>query len=372
MAFCAAIATAVILGACGSGIPGNSVVQIGQATISSAALNHWVEVANDSTQTQTGAKAPPLPLPPDFTACVTDQEKTAGNTAASTSASQIAIYKQTCQTNYSTLVTEVLNFLIPQMWVQGEAAVRGFHVTDKQVNTAYDTAIRSASPPLSTPKELDAFLAASGETVADLKWRTRVNLLGNKIANAVQKQAGKVTDAQIAAYYKKNQAQYTTPETRDIHLVLVSSLATAQKVRSLLASGQSYATVAAKYSVDATSKARGGQMLGVSGGELTPQLSAKVFAAKTGVLSGPVKTAFGDYVFTVDAVHASKTESFAQAKASIKALLSQQQSSAAQTKLQTDLTKTWTPQTTCRQGFTVPYCANNPKGSTTATGATGG
>jgi foldase protein PrsA len=372
MAFCAAIATAVTLGACGSGIPGNSVVQIGQASISTAALDHWLSVANDSSQTQTGAKAPPLPLPPGFAACVSDQQATAGNTENSKSKTQIAIYKQTCQTNYSTLVTEVLDFLIPQMWIQGEAAVRGFHITDKQVEAAYQKAIKSASPPLATPKELDAFMAASGETVADLHWRTRVNLLGSKIANAVQKQAGKVTDAQIAAYYKKNHAQYTTPETRDIHLVLVSSLAAAQNVHSLLASGQTYATVAAKYSVDATSKAKGGQMLGVSGSELTPQLSAQVFAAKAGALNGPVKTAFGYYVFTVDAVHASKTESLAQAKASIKALVSQQQISAAQTKLQTDLTKKWTPQTTCRQGYTVPYCANNPKGSTTASGATGG
>jgi foldase protein PrsA len=372
MAFCAAIATAVTLGACGSGIPGNAVVQVGQATISTAALNHWLTVANDSSQAQTGAKAPPLPLPPDFTACIKDQQKTAGNTAASKSKSQVAIYKQTCQTNYSTLVTEVLNFLIPEMWIQGEANARGFKVTDKQVEKAYKQAIKSASPPLSTPKELNAFLAATGETVADLKWRTRVNVLGTKISAAVQKKAGKVSDAQIAAYYKKNHAQYTTPETRDIHLVLVSSAAKAAKVQGLLAGGESYATVASKYSVDATSKAKGGQMVGVSGSELTPQLSAKVFAATTGVLTGPVKTAFGYYVFTVDAVHASKVEPFSEAKASIKALLSQQQISAAQTKLQSDLTKKWTPQTTCRSGYTVPLCSNNPKGSTTASGATGG
>jgi hypothetical protein len=77
-------------------------------------------------------------------------------------------------------------------------------------------------------------------------------------------------------------------------------------------------------------------------------------------------------VFTVDAIHPSKVQSLAQSKASIKALLVQQQVSAAQAKLQGELTKTWTPQTNCRQGYTVPYCANNPKGSTAASGATGG
>ena len=306
MAFCAAIATAVTLGACGSGLPGNAVVQVGHATITTAALKHWLNVANDSPQTQSGATAPPLPVPPDFTACIKDQQNSAGNTAASQSAAQVAQFKSTCQQNYQTLVTEVLGFLIPELWIQGEAANRGVHITPKQIAAAYALERKNSSPSLATQKELHDFLAASGQTVGDLKWRTMVNLLANKIELAVQKKAQKVTNSQIAAYYKKNQAQYTTPETRDLHLVLVTSPSSAQKVQSLLAGGQSYATVASKYSVDATSKAKGGEMLGVSNAELTPQLSAKVFVAKVGALSEPVKTAFGYYVFTVDKIFPSK------------------------------------------------------------------
>jgi foldase protein PrsA len=372
MAFCAAIATAVSLGACGSGLPGNAVVQIGQATISTAALTHWLTVANDSSQTSGDTKAPPLPVAPDFAACIKGAEKAAGNTAASRSPGQVSIDRSTCQTNYSTLVTEVLDFLIPQMWVEGEAADRGIHVTQKEIDAALKTALKGATPPLTTTKALDAYLAASGETVDDLKWRTRVNLLGNKIALSVEHKAEKVDPAAIGAYYRKHLSQYTTPSTRDIHLVLVTSAATAQTVRGLLAGGESYATVAAKYSVDATSKARGGEMLGVSGAELTPQLSAQVFAAKAGVLTGPVKTAFGYYVFTVDAIHPSKVLSLKLESASIKTLLSNQQVQAAETKLQNGLMKTWKPRTVCREGYTVPDCSNSPKGSTTASGATSG
>jgi parvulin-like peptidyl-prolyl isomerase len=372
MAFIAAIATAVSLGACGSGLPGNAVVQIGQATINTTALDHWLTVANDSSQVSNGAKAAALPLPPDFTACIKAQQQSAGNTAASHSAGEIATFKQTCQNNYGTLVTEVLNYLIPRLWVEGEAASRGIHVTPKQIDAAYQQELKTSNPSLKTPAQLRHFLAASGQTVNDLKWLTAVNLLVNKIEQQVQHQAGKVTPQQISSYYQKNHAQYQTPETRDLHLVLVSSPATAQKVHSLLASGQSYASVASQYSVDSTSKANGGAMKGVSSSELTPQLSTKVFAAKPGVLSDPVKTAFGYYVFTVDAVNAAKTQSLEQASASIKALLSQQKVSAAESGFQSEFTKKWAAQTNCREGYQVAtYCKNPPpKGSTTATGAT--
>src|SRR5579871_2826341 len=207
MAFCAAIATAVSLGACGSGLPGNAVVQIGDATITQAALDHWIAIANDTSQTQSGAKAPPLPLPPDYKACVAGQQKAAGNTAASRSPTQVAGYRASCQSTYNSLVSEVLDYLIPEMWLQGEAFDRGVHLTAKQIDAAYAQERRSAVPPLVTTAELNKFMAASGQTVADLKWRTMVSLLGNKIELAVQKRASKVKQSQIAAYYAKNRSQ---------------------------------------------------------------------------------------------------------------------------------------------------------------------
>ena len=233
MAFCAAIATAVSLGACGSGMPGNAVVQIGQATISTAALDHWLAVANDSTQTQTGAKAPPLPLPPDYTACVKAAEKAAGNTAASRSASQVVGRQADLPDQLRDARHRGARLPDPADVDPGRGR-RPRLPRHRQADRQRPTRRRSSPrrPPLATPKELDAFLAASGETVADLKWRTRVNLLGNKIALAVQKKAEKVTTRRSPPTTRRTIAQYTTPETRDIHLVLVSSsLATADKVR---------------------------------------------------------------------------------------------------------------------------------------------
>ncbi len=362
MAFCAAIATAVVLGACGSDIPGNAVVQIGRASITTAALNHWLVVANDANQASTGAPAPPLPVPPDFTTCVARQ---VGSPAATA--------KALCAQSYQALLNQVLPYLIQTIWIQGEAVDRGVKVTEKQVDAAFVQERNASTPPLKTTAELNSFLAKTGQTVADLKWRTYVSLLANKIETKVQTEAAKVTNAQIAAYYKKNLASLTTPATRNLHLVETSTQASAAKVRSLLASGSSYATVVPTYSIDPATKSAGGKMLGVSPSELNAQLSAAVFAAKQGALSGPVKTAFGYYVFTVDSTTPSSVPTLSKATATIRALISQQQATAAVAALRTGFPKRWTARTSCRAGYVVsPGCPNAPTASTAATGATSG
>jgi hypothetical protein len=185
-----------------------AIVRIDDATINRAALNHWLAVANDTNQPTSGVKAPPLPLPPKFAACVRGEQAAGGNTPASKSAGQVAVEKATCRANYRRLVTDVLNYLIPRMWVEAEAASRNIHVTSAEIETAYKQELKSSRPPLSTPQELRSFLAASGQTVADLKWLTMVNVLVNKI----EKQG-----VGVNAFYKKWQPRtqcrpgYTVP-----------------------------------------------------------------------------------------------------------------------------------------------------------------
>ena len=244
----------------------------------------------------TGVAAPALPLPPDFTACIAGQRKQTGSTAATTTGTLKAL----CAKNYQALLNQILPFLIQTVWIQGEAADRGVKVSDAKLESSFQQARDASNPPLKTTAEMNSFLAKSGETIADLKWYLYVKLLYAQVELKVQKDASKVTSAQIAAYYNKNLARYATPGTHNLHLVETATLASAATVKSLLASGSSYAAVAQQYSIDPTTRAAGGRWLGVSASELNAQLSAAVFAAKIGVLSGPVKTAFGYYVFTVD------------------------------------------------------------------------
>jgi hypothetical protein len=205
MAFCAAIATAVALGACGGGLPGNAVVQIGSATITNAEFVHWLSVANDGVQLQSGTKAPALPVPPDYAACIAGQQQSAGDTAATKTPTEVSSFKATCVSEFQTLMPEVLDYLIPRLWIQAEAYRDGIRVTQKQVTTNFQTARKTATDPsLKTAKELAAFEAASGETLADLRWDTLVQLLTDKLELNVEKKADKVSAAAISSYYAKH------------------------------------------------------------------------------------------------------------------------------------------------------------------------
>ena len=368
MAFSAAIATAVLVGACGSGIPGDAVAVVGSAPITKAAFLHWETVANDSNQASTGVKAPPLPVPPDYTACIAynrTQSANAGDTSAQLKAS--------CAEDYTSLNNEVMSFLIEALWVEGAAFDRGVKSTPAAVAKAFAQQRKTSTPPLTTQKALNEFLAKSGQTLTDLKWRTRLSVLATGIQEQIAKKADKVTSAQIAAYYKKNHSQFVTPETRAIHLIETDTEAQAKTVMSELASGTTYAALAkTSVDIDPTTKATAGAE-SVRPGQLTAQVSAAVFAAPVDKLEGPVKTAFGYYVFTVDSSTPEKVTSLKQATAGIKAAIQTSQESAANTKFGDSFESTWSSRTKCATGYIVAtYCGNAPKtGSTGSTGAAG-
>lgn len=365
-AFCATAASVVLLAACGSSIPGNAIVRVGDATVSKAAFDHWLIVANNSNYVGSSTAAPPTPIPPDYTACVNNARAQA-IAGGSTTVPSAATERATCASDYSSLEQTVTSFLAQAIWVQGEAVDRGVHVSTKQVNAEYKKLIKADFP---TSPSFKTFEEQSQETVADLKWRVMLNLLENGIRAKATKASKDVSAAAVHAYYESHLSSYGTPERRNIHLVLVASAATAAKVRSLLAGGASYATVAKQYSTDTTSKSAGGQLLGVQKGEETLAFSNAIFAAKKGVLSGPVKTPFGYYVFTVDAITPATQQTFAQAKKKIRATLVSNRQSAELTKLGTDFTKKWQPRTQCRTGYIVSgICANAPASSTGSTGS---
>ena len=366
MAFSAAIATAVIVGACGGGIPGDAVAVVGSAPISKADFAHWEVVANDASQASAGTVAPPVPVPPDFTACIAAAKKLPAS--ASETSAQL---KASCQQQYSAIISEVMNFLIQALWIEGEAIDRHVNLTQAQIRKSYEQQRITSKPPLTTQAELNNFFAKSGQTKADLLWRTKLNLLATGIQLKVQKQAAKVSKAAIAKYYAKNHAQFVIPTTLNLHLIETNTQAVATTVLGLLKGGSSFAALASKYSIDPTTKSAGGKMVGVRPGQLTPaQLSAAIFKATPGQLVGPLKTPFGYYVFTVDSTTPGKVQTLLEATPTISATIAAEQQSAANTALQADFSKKWATLTKCSSGYIVaPSCGNAPK--STPTGATG-
>ena len=78
-ALCAVLVSGIALSACGNSIPGNAVARVGDFSITKKDFDHWMQVAaNSSAGAAPGQPASTqVPVPPDFTACITQKRATA-------------------------------------------------------------------------------------------------------------------------------------------------------------------------------------------------------------------------------------------------------------------------------------------------------
>ncbi len=355
------------LSACG-GIPGNAVVQVNGNSITKETFAHWLGIAAASSATTAGAK-PIVPEPPDYTACIAHLKELAPKPAKGQTAPTEAELKSECEQQYKSLQTEVLGFLISSEWVLGEAANLGVKVSDKEVEKQFDTVKNEQFPKAG---EFEKFLKSSGQTVSDLLLRVKLNLLSTKIQQKISKAKINITQADIEKYYNENKQHFGAPEKRTIAIILTKTEAQAKKAKQEIESGKSFASVAKAVSIDPTSKANGGVIVGVVKGQEEAALDSAVFSAKPNVLSGPVQTPFGYYIYEVKTITPGTQQTLAQAQASIKQQLTTTKQSTALTTFVSNFKKKWIAKTECRSGYVVMDCKTYvaPKGSTGATGAT--
>jgi foldase protein PrsA len=339
------------LSACGGGIPGDSVVAVDGKGITKTTFTHWMNVAGASSATTTGSK-PVIPDPPKYTACIAHtkaQTKPAKGQTAPTEAQ----LKSQCEQQYKSLQQEVLGFLISSEWVLGEASSLGVKVSDKEVKKQFEK-IKSQQFPKAA--EFEKFLATSGQSVSDLLLRVKLNLLSSKIQQKIVKQKSKVSQAEIAKYYKENPKRFGVAEKRNLLIILTKTEAQAKKAKQEVQSGKSFESVAKKSSIDPTSKSNGGKLTGVVKGQEEKALDAAVFAAKQNVLEGPVKTPFGYYIFEVQTITPGSQQTLKQAEGSIKSQLTATQQQSALSTFVKNFKKKWMGKTECRAGYVVADC----------------
>lgn len=350
---------AAVLVACGGGIPGNGVARVDDTTIKKAEFDHWIVVAAKSSQQQ-GAAARPATVPdaPNFTKCVAAARKQQPKPAKGQPQTTDTQLKAQCQRQYNALRDQVMPFLINAQWLQGEAADQDVKVTDAEITKSFNQQKRQQFPKAA---DYQAFLKSSGMTEADLRYNVELTLLSNKLRTKVTKGKDKATPAQISAFYAKNKKQFAKPQTRDANLVLTKTQAQADAAKKALEGGDSWATVAKKYSTDPQTKQNGGKLPGITQGQQDPAFDKAVFAAKKGQVTGPIKTQFGYLVFEVSNSAPASQQTLAQATPQIRQQLSTQgQQKALQTFVK-DFEKKWKDRTDCRKGYVVDVCKNAPK-----------
>jgi foldase protein PrsA len=349
---------AVGLSACGGGVPGNAVADMAGNPVSTSAFNHWMYVAAKGNASQNPGSPVIVPTdPPDFKGCISQARKLIP-TLAKTPDKQL---KSDCGQLFTSLGSQVMDFLIKAYWYQAEANKLHIKITDADITKAFNAAKKQQFP---TDTAFQSFLTQSGQTMQDLVFRVRINQIFSKL---LAKHHTTVTPASIQAYYQSHLSQFGSAEKRDIRIVRTNSQKQASAAKAALASGQSWNAVAKKYSVDAATKSHGGLLSGVTKSQEEQALGTAAFAAPTNKVEGPVHGTFGFYVFEVTKVKHSTQQTLAQATPLIQQLLNGQAQTSAQNAVDKQAKSDWLHKTQCRKSWAMADCSGYkaPKTSTT-------
>ena len=323
-------------------------------------------VAVSSTAPAAGGKAI-VPDPPSYTACIA-AAKIASKPLKGQKVPTEAELKTQCEQQYKSLQQEVLGFLISSNWVLGEASSLGVKVSDAEVKKQFEK-IKSTQFPKAA--EFEKFLQSSGQTVSDLLLRVKLNLLSSKIQQKIVKEKSKVTQAAIQKYYSENPKHFEVAEKRNLLIILTKGEAEAKKAKQEVESGKSFESVAKSVSIDPTSKASGGKLPGVVKGQEEKSLDTAIFSASKNVLTGPIKTPFGYYIFEVQSIVPGNQQTLKQAEASIKSQLTATQEQSALSTFVKEFKKKWIAKTECRSGYMIPDCKGYKAPKTTSTSSPG-
>ena len=136
----------------------------------------------------------------------------------------------------------------------------------------------------------------------------------------------------IQRYYNDNIQQYQTPErVRASHILLNTAgkdeAAVRKQAEELLAKikgGADFAELARKYSEDAGSKEKGGDLDYFPRGQMVPEFEKTAFELKPGQLSDLVKTQYGFHIIKVVDKQAGSTQTLDQVRPQIQQMLASQ------------------------------------------------
>jgi foldase protein PrsA len=363
----------VAISGCGGGVPSNSVAKVQDTGISNDAFKHWLGIAVYSTagKTNAGVNAASVvvPDPPLYKNCIARQKVIAEREEkAEHKKTTEAELKKRCEAAYNNFKTEVMSFLLSSQWVLGEGKAMNVKLTDDEVKKQF---LKIKAQQFPKQSEFNEFLKISHQTISDLLLRVKLNLLSSKIQQKIAKQKHTVTEADVQKYYNTHKSSYGQPEKRNVRVVLTNNEGQAKAALAEIKGGKSFAAVAKAKSTDPTSKNSGGELKEVAKGQEAAALDAAIFSASPHVLSGPVKTPFGYYVYEVTGTKPGVSVPLSQVKPTIKQQLTVTQNQEALSKFVKEFKKRWQDRTECLKEYTVPDCKGYKAPKTGTTGTTG-
>jgi parvulin-like peptidyl-prolyl isomerase len=240
----------------------------------------------------------------------------------------------------------VAEYLVMMEVLKQEAPNYDVAVTDADVTAQLDTIKKMFQD---DEQKFANALKAQKLTLDQLTQNIRDQLLYSEMQAVVFKDIT-VTEEEAQAYYDAHKADYVQQEIRTARHILIAPVqpgpngtftvtptaadwdaakTEAEKVRSEILNGADFASEAAKYSDDASTKDSGGNLGPVTRGQTMPAFEQALFSLSKGEISQPVKTEYGYDLIQVTAITPQKQLPYDEAKESVKAeLLTQKQNQA--------------------------------------------
>jgi parvulin-like peptidyl-prolyl isomerase len=235
---------------------------------------------------------------------------------------------------YTQLRDQAVSFLVDEEELQQEGQKIGVTVTQKDV--ANRLKLIRTTYFKGSEKKLEAAVKIPYGTVDQfVTYNLRYQLLGEALKAKVTSNV-KVSKTDAKRYYDQNKASFTTPQTREVRHILLTTKSQADMIERKLKSGASFDALAKKYSKDPGSAQQGGKLCVAHGNTagaciqtLTP-FDKAAFSLKTHEISAPVHTVDGWHVIqALSAIRPAHTQTFAEAESQIELNLASQKKDLA-------------------------------------------
>lgn len=250
-------------------------------------------------------------------------------------------------------MTETLN----NLWLYGEAEELGISVTEKQVAAELET-IKEANFP--TEAAYKSFLKESGLSQQDVDERVELQMLGQQLQERAT--VSPPSSEAIEAYYEAEKtAKFSTPESRDVRVIVNKNKSKVESALELLEKDHSPASwkkVAPKYSSDTNTNKKGGLQEGVPNNFLEGEIQEAVFGTPTGELSDIVEFEGTSYLFEPVNITPEKVKTLPEVRTEIVTSLSEEQQQEAFSEFIAASQTKWRSRTFCADDFLVAACSN--------------
>jgi len=261
---------------------------------------------------------------------------------------------------YEGLKETALGELLQTIWLEGQAAEMGIEVTPKEVSAELKKIKEQSFE--SSEKKYQEFLKQSHFTEADVLDRVKLQVLSNQVQEQIRNEASAPSSDEIQEYYEAaKSSQFTTPESRDIRLVVNKDKSKVEEAQAALEkddSVESWEKVAKRYSSDPATKNKGGLQTAVTEGGVAEPLNKEVFAAEQGELTGPLKESRGYAIFEVAKITPASVQELEAVESQISSQLEEQSAQQGFARFVRTWESLWRSRTFCGADVAIQRCAN--------------